>query len=228
MQGGVKMKYVLIFIMAVVFFGCGGQPAEVKEPTVIKETIIKEPTIINNEKTIIIEECPKIEPCKKCVKPKPCPAKKKCTPITIYKGYEKLVIGEKEHVYFPDLDLTLEARIDTGATTTSIHAKNIVPFERDGKKWVRFEMVKKDRTLIKVKRPIVKKIKIKRHAEEGQERFVVNMRLNISSFSYFTEVSLTDRSKYKLPILVGRNFLKGNIIVDVSLSNTKAPTKENR
>jgi len=225
------MKYLLFLIMGVVFLGCGGQPSAVKEPVVVKETIIKEPTIINNEKTIVVKECAKVEPCKKCPKPKPCKVckpKKKCTPITIYKEYEKLVVGEKEQVFFPALDITLEARIDTGATTTSVDARNIVAFERDGKKWVRFEMIKKDGTIVKVKRPIIKKITVKRHAGEGQDRFVVNMRLNISSLSYFIEVSLTDRSKYKLPILVGRNFLKGNVIVDVSLSNTKAPTKENK
>lgn len=225
------MKYLLFLITMFVLLGCGGQPVVVQKPTIVKETIIKEPTIINNEKTIVVQECAKVEPCKKCPKLKPCKVckpKKKCTPITIYKDYKKLVIGEKEEVYFPALDLTLEARIDTGATTTSVDARNIVSFERDGEKWVRFEMMKKDGTIIKVKRPIVKKITVKRHAGEGQDRFVVNMRLNLSSLSYFIEVSLTDRSKYKLPILVGRNFLKGNVIVDVSLSHTKAPTKENK
>lgn len=225
------MKYLFFVLSVFILGGCNAVQSEPKAPTIIRETIIKEPTIINNEKTIVVNECPKIEPCKKCVKPKPCKKcvkPKKCKPITIYKGYEKLVIGEKEKVYFPGLDITLEARIDTGATTTSVDARNIVTFERDGKKWVRFEMLKKDGTLIKVKRPVVKRITVKRHGGEGQERQVVNMRLNISELSYYIEVSLTDRSKYKLPILIGRNFLKGNVIVDVSLSNTKAPTKENR
>lgn len=216
------MRYLFFVLTLTVFSGCGGlQIDKVKEPVVVKETIIKEPTIINNE-TIVVQDCPAIKECKKCIKPKPCAKVKKCIPVTIYKDYKKLVIGEQEEVYFPVLDLSLEARVDTGATTTSVDAREIVGFERDGKKWVRFEMYKKDGTIIKVKRPVIKKIKVKRHGGEGQERYVVKMRLNISSKSYFVEVSLTDRSQYKLPVLVGRNFLKGNLVVDVSLSHTKA------
>lgn len=225
------MKYLFLVLSVLVLGGCNALKPEPKEPTIIKETIIKEPAIINNEKTIIVNECPQVKPCGKCKKTKhykQCIEPKKSKPITIYKGCSKLIVGEKEKVYFPALDLTLEARIDTGATTTSVDARNIVTFERDGKKWVRFEMLKKDGTVIKVNRPVVKRIKVKRHGEEGQERQVVNMRLNISDISYYIEVSLTDRSKYKLPVLVGRNFLKSNVIVDVSLSNTKEPTKENR
>jgi len=225
------MKYLIFFIGMMVLSGCSVLQPKKVEPTIIKEIIIKEPTIINNEKTVIVNECAKVEPCAKIEKPKPCKKCKKtkvCKPIIIYKEYKKLVIGEAEDVYFPALDLVLEARIDTGATTTSVDARNIVSFERDGKKWVRFEMLKKDGTVIKVKRPEIKKITVKRHGEKGQERHVVNMRLNISDLSYYIEVSLTDRSKYKLPVLVGRNFLKGNIIVDVSLKHTKAPTKANR
>jgi len=218
------MRYLNFILLLVFLSACGVKP-EPKKEVVVKECA---PAKVVYKEKIVKEVCEKPEPCAVCLE---CPKPKQCKvvkPIVIHKGYEKLVIGEKEEVYFPTLDLSLEARIDTGATTTSVDARNIVSFERDGKKWVRFEMLKKDGTVLKVKRPLVKKITIKRHGEAGQERFVVKMRLNIASVSYFIEVSLTDRSQYKLPILVGRNFLKGNVIVDVALQNTKSPIKDNK
>jgi len=189
---------------------------------VVKETIIKEPSVINNTETFVIEaqECPVIN-CPVCEKPKP--------PVTkfVFKDYGKVVLGELEEVYLPAQKLSLQARIDTGATTSSLNAQEIVPFERDGKKWVRFNVLDNNKKIVQIKRPIIKTIKVKRHGEDGQERYVVKMRLNISSLSQFVEISLTDRSQYKFPVLVGRNFLKGLVLVDVSKKFTKEPSKEN-
>ena len=56
------------------------------------------------------------------------------------KTFDQLsVIGLREWIAFPELGMVgLRAKIDTGASTSSLHASDIVPFERDGEKWVRF------------------------------------------------------------------------------------------
>ena len=54
----------------------------------------------------------------------------------------KIIIGETEMVRITPPQVTLKARIDTGATTTSIDARNITAFERDSKKWVKFSVIK--------------------------------------------------------------------------------------
>ncbi|PHR54315.1 MAG: hypothetical protein COA44_13465 [Arcobacter sp.] len=215
------MRLISIFVLAFIFIGCAPKESHV-QPQVIEKIIIKEPIIV--EKTVYVEipkeVCPKIYPCPPCTKTKI------CKPITIYKEYKKLIIGEIEEVYFPVHHLMLKARIDTGAQTSSMDAQNIVAFERDGKKWVRFE-VGKGKKKISIKRPIVKTIKVKRHGEEAQDRYVVNMRLNIASLSHYTEVSLSNRSQYEFPVLIGRNYLQGEVLVDVNLQYTLSPTKEN-
>ena len=215
------MKILSIVLMAFIFLGC---TPKAPEPKIIEKIIIKEPSVI--EKTVYIEvptePCPKIEPCKKC---KPCAKPKICKPITIYKEYKKVVLGEVEEVYLPAHHIFLKARIDTGAQTSSIDAQNITAFERDGKKWVRFEVGEGDKKLL-IKKPLVKTIKVKRHGQEAQDRYVVNMRLNISSLSHHIEVSLTNRSQYKFPVLIGRNYLQGVALVDISLQYTKPPIKE--
>ena len=214
----------LSVISLVVLSGCIEQEAH---PRVIKEIIIKEPTIINNEKVTYIglekESCPEAEVCPVCPTAEPFPS-----PKVVYKDYDKVVLGEVEKVYFPAHKLYFEARIDSGATRSSMHAENIVPFERDGKDWVHFEMVNKNNERIKIEKKVVRKITVKRHLQVGQERYVVKMRLNISSLSYLVELSLTDRGQYEYPVLVGRNYLKGNAIVDVSKKYTQKPVKENK
>ena len=60
---------------------------------------------------------------------------------------------------------------------------------------------------------------IKRHGAEAQERFVIKMRVTVGDTTKLINVSLTNRSDYEYPILLGRNFLKDYFIVDVSRSN---------
>ena len=129
----------------------------------------------------------------------------------------KIIIGATEMVRITPPKVTLKARIDTGATTTSIDARNITPFERDSKKWVKFSVFdgKKE---YKVERPIARTIMIKRHGTEAQERFVIKMRVSVGDTTQLIDVSLTDRSDYEYPILIGRNFLTDYFIVDVASS----------
>ncbi|RXJ86454.1 ATP-dependent zinc protease [Arcobacter sp. CECT 8985] len=138
----------------------------------------------------------------------------------------KIIIGQKEYVYIPSEDITLKARIDTGATTTSINALNIKGIERDGKKWVKFDLEDEKGKLIHKSLPISRLVKIKRHGTKYQRRYVVKMKLTIGKTTQLVDVSLTDRSKFKYPLLLGRNYLNGIMIVDVSKEYTTKPKKK--
>ncbi|RXK00899.1 ATP-dependent Zn protease [Arcobacter sp. CECT 8986] len=140
----------------------------------------------------------------------------------------KLIIGQKELVYIPSEKITLKGRIDTGATTTSINALNIKEIERDGKKWVKFDLKDEKGKLITKALPISRIVKIKRHGAAVQERYVVKMRLTIGELTQLIDVSLTDRSKFTFPVLIGRNFLNGLILVDVSKEYTINPKKNQK
>lgn len=128
---------------------------------------------------------------------------------------EKLIVGSNEYVYIPSIDTKFDARIDTGATTTSLHATDIKEFERDGKKWVKFKL-QKSNTFIEKSLPVERIISIKRHGAQNQERYVVKLRVKLGDWSELIDVSLTDRSKFEYPMLIGRNFLNGYLVVDVS------------
>jgi hypothetical protein len=129
----------------------------------------------------------------------------------------KRIIGEAEWVQLPRQGLKLRGRIDTGATTTSIDAREIRVQERDGRKWVLFDLVERESDRkIHLEKPVVRIASIKRHGAEDQERPVVKLRLRIGETERYVEVSLTDRSRYEYPVLIGRNFLRGEFVVDVS------------
>ena len=154
---------------------------------------------------------------------------KKVTPEVSHnecEGEDNIIIGELEKVRILPANIIYDSRIDTGATTTSIHAGNIEFFERDGKKWVKFELQGKEKTEeIEMK---VKEFKnIKRHGAPEQKRAVVTLHLVLGKVSQMVDVTLNDRSKFTYPGLIGRNFLRpNNMIVDVSKKYTANPAKK--
>jgi hypothetical protein len=135
--------------------------------------------------------------------------------VSLYDGI--YIFGEAEKVTVVSADFTYDARLDTGATTTSIHAVNISDFTRDGKKWVRFSLVDPETQEKKQLERTLKRIaSIKRHGTEDQKRPVVKLKLKMGPVEKVCEVSLTDRSQFEYPVLIGRNFLSGIGMVDVS------------
>ena len=129
---------------------------------------------------------------------------------------EQVIIGAVEKVELPDHKISLNARIDTGATTTSINAQNIKPFERDGKKWVKFEIHNEKGKLVAIEKPVSRMVNIKRHGAEEQTRYAVKLKLKLGKINSVSEVTLADRSKFTYPLLIGRSFLTDMAIVDVS------------
>ncbi len=134
-----------------------------------------------------------------------------------------LIIGEAEYITIKPGNIHLKARVDTGATTSSIHATDIKLFERNGKKWVRFNLVRASGEKFALERPVVRTIEVKRHGMKQQSRPVVTLHLVMGPIAKTTEFSLTDRSQYKFPVLIGRSFLKGVAMVDVNRDYVLSP-----
>ncbi len=144
---------------------------------------------------------------------------------------EFMVIGEAEQVTLPEYKVTWPARIDTGATTTSVHAVDIEMFERDGAPWVRFKISDADaKEVIETEKKVVRIAQIKKRGgeEATQERPVVTMDVRIGKVDQRIDVNLTDRRDFEFPILIGRNFLDGIALVDVSRSYIQEPQKSEK
>ncbi len=113
----------------------------------------------------------------------------------------------------------LKAKLDTGALTSSLHARNIEYLEKNRQKMVRFVVdlncVRSgEKTEITFEKPLKRNVRIRQHETESMRRPVVMMDICIGGKVYSTQFSLTDRSNFNYPILLGRKFLKDRILVD--------------
>jgi hypothetical protein len=160
-------------------------------------------------------------------KPAPAPAEKPAPANKIKSDTDKLTLfGEAEYITIKPDNIRLKARIDTGATTSSIHATEIKLFERDGKKWVKFNLTRSNGKKVPMKKPVIRTIEVKRHGETEQSRPVVKLDVAMGKIKKTTQFSLTDRSQFKFPVLIGRSLLKNIAIVDVNRSYVLSPLND--
>ena len=140
---------------------------------------------------------------------------RKATPVT---SDNKVVIGATEWVYLAPPGRYLSARVDTGAETSSISARNIVRFERDGKRWVSFDLDTGNADNdIHLEAPLERNVRIRQASFDDIDRrpvVVFDVRLG-DKLHQPTEFTLADRSRMSYPVLLGRSFLKDMAVVDV-------------
>ena len=129
----------------------------------------------------------------------------------------KLLMGGVEKVVFVKEKLDIDARIDTGADSSSLGIYQLTRFERDGKKWVKFALNNKEDAVL-FEYPVYDAVRIKQQSDEKAERRLeIKMDILIGEKKYRKQVfNLADRSHLEYQALIGRNFLRDIAIVDVS------------
>ncbi|HEX8429156.1 ATP-dependent zinc protease [Hymenobacter sp.] len=137
----------------------------------------------------------------------------------------KRILGRLELVDFPKFQLWgVEAKVDTGAYTSSIHCSDIqVVTGPDRQPRLRVLLLDPshpnfDGTVMEF--PEFSLRNIKSSNGEMQERYVIQAALRIFGEDFDTEFSLSDRSDMKYPVLLGRRLLRhGHFVVDVARRN---------
>jgi hypothetical protein len=131
-----------------------------------------------------------------------------------------VVLGSVEQVHLDILDRSFDARVDTGAVTSSLSASDIQAFERDGKQWVKFKLLddksskENDRW---IEAPVIRHVKIRQSTSDKMERrAVVELWIRVGKIHEKAQFTLADRSQMTHPILLGREFIKDIALVDVS------------
>ncbi|MHB8771058.1 MAG: ATP-dependent zinc protease family protein [Syntrophales bacterium] len=131
---------------------------------------------------------------------------------------DKVRLGAVENVVLLPWGVLMPARIDTGAATSSLDARNLtvkgntaefsLPPEYGGRR---------------VKLPILKWRTVR--TSEGEERRpVVVVELCIGSQRIRTRVNLNNRANVKYPLLIGRNTLSRGFVVECGTSYCTQPS----
>ena len=133
---------------------------------------------------------------------------------------DKLLLGAVEDVTFIDEEITLEARIDSGAETSSVGVYALTQFEPDGKGWVRYKLVNLKKAPW-LEHRIRDDVRIKSRVEGfTDERYEIRMDIKVGSKVYRRQVfNLANRKNFDYQALLGRSFLRDVAIVDVSVEH---------
>jgi len=127
------------------------------------------------------------------------------------------IYGYIENIYIDNGRLKLKAKLDSGAKTSSLNALEVVEFERDGKEWIKFYMKNpENKEKVAFEKQIIRHTKIKQQGTENQKRPVVMMEIQLGNTRVEREFSLVSRDKFIYQVLLGRNFINGIALIDVS------------
>jgi hypothetical protein len=137
----------------------------------------------------------------------------------------KRIIGATAKIKEVSSGFAFPARVDTGAQSCSLHVEKIEIEDEStrrtrniGKK-VRFQLKDSRGKTEWVESTIASTVRVKSSTlklGEYDQRYKVRLPLEWNGFRKEVLVTLNDRTDMEYPLLIGRNFLRGDFLVDVS------------
>ncbi|MCY7410872.1 MAG: RimK/LysX family protein [Chitinophagales bacterium] len=138
----------------------------------------------------------------------------------------KITIGRIDKVDFPELGMAdVEAKIDSGAFTSSIHCGNINAFYKGDDHYVRFVLFD-DQQVIKHEARVFASKQVKNSFGQIEYRYTIKTEVVVFDKAFEIELALTNRSSMKYPVLLGRKLLSDLFIVDVTKLNLSFKEKQ--
>lgn len=143
------------------------------------------------------------------------------------------LVGWREWVGLPDLGIVrIAAKMDTGAKTSALHANSLKPVTRNGAMFIRFDVTGEDEKAPWHELPLLGRRSVRSSNGESEMRHLVALRLRIGGEEWVIDVTLTNRERMEMPMLIGREALAGRVLVDAAKSwlggapaRPKAPAK---
>lgn len=129
------------------------------------------------------------------------------------------VFGWVEKATLQPWDIEVKAKLDSGALTSSLDARDIEMFEQDDEEWVRFRLKLEDQASGEVfsdqiERPLYRELSV-RGAGGRDERPVVLLEVCMGDTIYEEQFSLRDREEMNYPLLLGRRTISHLGLLDV-------------
>jgi hypothetical protein len=131
-----------------------------------------------------------------------------------------LQVGWKEIVDFPDWRLrNVRVKIDTGARTSALDVSSYeLHQESDGMvAELRLALYRKHPERVKVVRaPVLRMVVVSNSNGMKEQRPLIETQLRLGDFTKIVQLTITNRCSMCFPVILGRKFLEGHFIVDVS------------
>lgn len=141
-------------------------------------------------------------------------------------GMPKLVIGRREWISLPELGVSpLNAKIDSGARSSSIHAEDVVlsPDETS----VTFCTLNHYSERIACESRVVRIARVRSSTGKARKRiFIQTVAVLPGGFKWSILVSLANRSEMLCPMLLGRRALSGYFLVDAQGAHLLGPRRD--
>jgi hypothetical protein len=133
---------------------------------------------------------------------------------------EPLVIGWKERIDFPDWGVErVRAKMDSGARTSAIDA--VIREIREAQNGSRIAVLvvaffrRKAVKVRMVEAPLVKTSRVRHTGGDVAERHVIETTIRLGPVTKKIHLSVADRGRMLVPVLLGRLALAGDFLVDV-------------
>jgi hypothetical protein len=131
--------------------------------------------------------------------------------------------GYLEKVMLLPDNIVLDAKLDSGAATSSLNVKHVKIFKKNTQQWVAFDIYAKQKLLKHDAYPLLKMISIKNRASENtgsyqeDKRPLIAMRICLGQQVKTVAVNLMDRQNFNYPFLFGRQAMRQfNILMNPS------------
>lgn len=153
-----------------------------------------------------------------------------CSASDAMKKSDKQIIGATATLRETNSGLAFPARIDTGAATCSLHVEKLEIQDKSAKrtnnvgKTARFLLRDAEGNTKWVEAPIAAAVRVRSSSLRGGEydhRYKVRLTFKWKGCRKEVLVTLNDRTNMDYPLLIGRNFLEGDFLVDVSQDKGK-------
>jgi hypothetical protein len=129
-----------------------------------------------------------------------------------------LIAGWREWVTLPELGIHwIKAKLDTGARSSSLHAFDIEKFQRDNQAFVRFKVHPAQRAqhiTISCEAELHDIRNVRSSSGATSSRYVILTPVRWMGDTWMVELTLADRTEMGFRMLVGREALRGRILVD--------------
>lgn len=142
------------------------------------------------------------------------------------------VLGRAERIDLPEFGLTdLPAKVDTGAYSSSIDCEKVELLQQGSEQTLSFVLLRPGRNGYTGNPVTTDNFDVTEvtNANGVQKRFVIFTDMVINGETVNCRFTLTDRSKLRYPVLIGRRFIReAGYIVDVTVGEGLPDDEEER